>query len=140
MLKPLKWVGFALALAVVPVLTTDDIAHAQKTHTPVFIQHGVASWYGPGFHGRRTASGERFNQHDLTAAHKKLPLGTRVSVTNLRNGRSVEVTINDRGPYIRGRVIDLSRAAAEQIGMKHAGTTPIRLEVLEEQWADGRSS
>jgi rare lipoprotein A len=142
MLKPLKWVGFALALAVVPVLATDDVARAQNVAAPVFVQHGVASWYGPGFHGRRTASGERFNQYAMTAAHKRLPMGTRVTVTNLRNGRTIEVEINDRGPFIRGRILDLSKGAAERLGMKHAGTTPIRLEVHEENWVTrgGRSS
>src|ERR671926_1980444 len=78
---------------------------------------GMASWYGPGFQGRRTANGERFNTHALTAAHKTLPLGTRVRVVNKHTGRSVVVRINDRGPYVRGRVIDLSRAAARAIGV-----------------------
>jgi rare lipoprotein A len=80
-------------------------------------QVGKASWYGPGFHGKRTASGQRFNQDALTAAHPRLPLGTRAKVTNLHNGREVEVTINDRGPHGGGRIIDLSRAAARQLGM-----------------------
>lgn len=89
---------------------------------------GMASWYGGKFHGRRTASGERFNQHALTAAHKTLPLGTRVHVKNLDNGQSVIVTINDRGPYARGRIIDLSRGAARAISM--AGTERVELTVL----------
>jgi rare lipoprotein A len=80
---------------------------------------GQASWYGPGFHGRLTASGETFNQNDLTAAHPSLPFGTRVRVT--RNGRSVVVRINDRGPYTGGRIIDLSAAAASQIGLRSIG-------------------
>ena len=80
-------------------------------------QVGKASWYGPGFHGKRTASGQCFNQDALTAAHPRLPLGTRAKVTNLHNGREVEVTINDRGPHGGGRIIDLSRAAARQLGM-----------------------
>lgn len=91
---------------------------------------GVASWYGPGFHGRRTANGERFNQNALTAAHKSLPFGTRVRVTNLRNGRSVTVRINDRGPYSGGRVIDLSAQAAKVIGLYHSGTAPVSLDIL----------
>jgi rare lipoprotein A len=91
---------------------------------------GWASWYGGKFHGRRTASGERYNQHGFTAAHRRLAFGTRVRVTNLRNGRSVIVRINDRGPYTRGRIIDLSSAAARQIGMKGRGTAKVRLEVL----------
>ena len=80
-------------------------------------QVGTASWYGPGFHGKKTASGKRFNQHALTAAHRHWPLGTRARVTNLKNGKAVTVTINDRGPYHGGRVIDLSRAAAQRLAM-----------------------
>jgi len=80
-------------------------------------QVGTASWYGPGFHGKKTASGKRFNQHALTAAHRHWPLGTRARVTNLKNGKAVTVTINDRGPYRGGRVIDLSRAAAQRLAM-----------------------
>lgn len=91
---------------------------------------GMASWYGPGFHGRSSANGERFNQYAMTAAHKSLPFGTRVRVTNLNNGLSVVVRINDRGPYVRSRVIDLSAGAAQQIGMMSTGTAPVKLEIL----------
>jgi rare lipoprotein A len=91
-------------------------------------EQGVASWYGPRFHGRKTASGERFNTNDLTAAHKTLPFGTRVRVTSLVNGREVVVRINDRGPFIRGRIIDLSHAAAKAIGL--SGVKPVKLELL----------
>lgn len=90
----------------------------------------LASWYGPGFHGRRTANGEVFNQNALTAAHKSLPFGTRVKVTNLNNGKSVIVRVNDDGPHIPGRVIDLSKGAAARIGMLSSGVAPVRLEVL----------
>ena len=96
---------------------------------PAYVEHGRASWYGPGFHGRPTASGERFDQDALTAAHPGLPLGTVKVVTNVGNGRSVEVEINDRGPYVAGRIIDLSRAAADEIGMVEAGTAPVVVEV-----------
>lgn len=92
---------------------------------------GVASWYGPGFHGRRTANGERFNQNDLTAAHKTLPFNTRVRVTSLATGKSVIVKINDRGPYIRGRTIDLSAAAARTIDMQGRGVGKVKLEILD---------
>ena len=85
------------------------------------IQSGGASWYGPGFHGRKTASGERFNTHALTAAHRSLPFGSRVRVTNARTGRSVVVRINDRGPFAGGRVIDLSKAAAQAVGISGVG-------------------
>lgn len=95
-----------------------------------FLVKGWASWYGPGFHGRHTASGERFNQYALTAAHRSLPFGTRVRVTNTRNGHSVIVRINDRGPYSHGRVIDLSRKAAQVIGVVQSGTAPVRVDVV----------
>lgn len=91
---------------------------------------GMASWYGPKFHGRRTASGEIFNQHGLTAAHRSLPFGTQVRVTNRRNGRSVVVRINDRGPRKQSRIIDLSSAAANAIGLKQAGVAPVTVEIL----------
>ncbi|TVQ57397.1 MAG: septal ring lytic transglycosylase RlpA family protein [Spirulina sp. DLM2.Bin59] len=96
-----------------------------------FLQEGIASWYGPGFHGRRSASGERFNQNAMTAAHRTLPFGTRVRVTNMRTGASVVVRINDRGPFTRGRVIDLSRAAAGAIGMIGSGVAPVKVEVIQ---------
>jgi len=85
------------------------------------LQKGAASWYGPGFHGKRTANGERFDTHALTAAHKTLPFGTQVRVTNERTGKSVVVRINDRGPYAHARVIDLSKAAAEAVGISGVG-------------------
>ncbi|MBE9079744.1 septal ring lytic transglycosylase RlpA family protein [Romeria aff. gracilis LEGE 07310] len=91
---------------------------------------GIASWYGPGFHGRRSASGEVFNQNAMTAAHRTLPFGTRVRVTNLNNNRQVIVRVNDRGPYSGRRVIDLSAAAARAIGLTSSGVGPVQLEVL----------
>ena len=115
----------------VPVLTMDDIVRAQRAQVG-YVQQGIASWYGPRFHGRDTASGERFDQNELTAAHRTLPLGTKAMVTNLRNGKKVEVEINDRGPYARGRILDLSKAAAERLDIE-SGTTPVRLEVTQEQ-------
>lgn len=96
----------------------------------VVEQVGLASWYGPKFHGKLTASGQRYNMFDLTAAHRNLPFGSRVRVTNLRNGRRVLVTINDRGPFVKGRIIDLSYAAAKELGMTRTGVTRVRLEVL----------
>jgi rare lipoprotein A len=91
---------------------------------------GVASWYGPGFHGLRTTSGEVYDQHDLTAAHRTLPLGSRVAVTNLENDRVVEVRINDRGPFVKGRTIDLSYAAAWMLDIIEPGTAPVRIELV----------
>jgi rare lipoprotein A len=101
-----------------------------QNKTVTKTKYGVASWYGPGFHGRKTASGERFNQNGLTAAHRTLPFGTLVKVTNVNNGRSVVVKINDRGPFSRGRVIDLSAGAAKAIGAKSSGVAPVKLDVL----------
>lgn len=91
-------------------------------------ESGLASWYGPGFHGKRTASGERFNTNELTAAHKTLPFGTRVRVKSLTNGKEVVVRINDRGPFVKGRIIDLSQAAAQTLGL--SGIKQVTLERL----------
>jgi rare lipoprotein A len=93
-------------------------------------EEGVASWYGHPFHGRSTSSGETYNMYDLTAAHRTLPFGVRVRVHDLENGQNVEVRINDRGPFIEGRIIDLSYAAAQAIQMVGAGTALVRLEIL----------
>ncbi|WP_408417932.1 septal ring lytic transglycosylase RlpA family protein [Paraburkholderia fungorum] len=100
-----------------------------------FEQTGRASWYGRGFHGRRTANGERYDMHAMTAAHRTLPLGSYVRVTNPATSRSVIVRINDRGPYARGRVIDLSMAAASALDMRHAGTARVKIEGLTPQEA-----
>lgn len=94
------------------------------------VASGKASWYGPKFHGRPTASGEKFNQNAMTAAHRHLPFGTRVKVTNMNNGRSVVVRINDRGPFIGGRIIDLSAAAARTLGLIQSGVAPVSLQIL----------
>ncbi|MDX2000427.1 MAG: septal ring lytic transglycosylase RlpA family protein [Thermoanaerobaculia bacterium] len=93
-------------------------------------ERGEASWYGPRFHGRKTASGERYNMHALTAAHRTLPFGTRVRVRNLENGESVEVRINDRGPFARGRIVDLSYAAAKALGLVGPGTAQVELSII----------
>ena len=95
-------------------------------------QTGVASWYGEAYHGRPTASGERFNMNDYTAAHRTLPFGTRVEVKNMKNRRTVVVRINDRGPYVRGRVIDLSRAAATKLEIMRDGVATVQLTVVDD--------
>jgi rare lipoprotein A len=97
---------------------------------PVVEQKGEASWYGRYHHGRKMANGERFDQHDLTAAHPTLPLGTEARITNLENGKSVTVTINDRGPYAKGRDIDLSRGAAERLGLMKDGAVPVKIDAV----------
>jgi len=96
-----------------------------------YVESGVASWYGPGFHGRRTANGETFDQNTVTAAHRTLPLPTMVRVTNLENGRSLKVRVNDRGPFANGRIIDLSRRGAQLLGFERRGTAKVRVEILE---------
>ena len=95
---------------------------------PIIEQVGEASSYGRGFHGKKTATGEKFNQNDRTAAHPTLPMGTQATVTNLNTGNSVDVKINDRGPYVKGRDIDLSKRAAKELGMTKEGVAPVKIE------------
>ncbi len=125
---------FLVAIAVVLGLAAcagprEDVRYAPG-EVPDYNKVGVASWYGPGFQGRKTASGARFNMNALTAAHPSLPFGTQVRVTNVKNGRSVVVTINDRGPFARGRIIDLSKAAASRLGMIKQGVAKVRVEAI----------
>jgi rare lipoprotein A len=102
-----------------------------KKHVPIgWSERGIASWYGANFHGKYTSSGEIYNMYDYTAAHKTLPMNTKVKVTNLNNGKSVIVRINDRGPFVRGRIIDLSYAAAKKIGVDKTGTAPVKIKVI----------
>src|SRR2546428_13285465 len=114
--------------------TYEEAAPAGKPKT---TQVGTASWYGPGFHGQETASGETFDQHALTAAHRTLPLGTEATVTNLATGQSVQVTINDRGPYVQGRQLDLSQAAATQIGLTKQGLAQVKIETKRRSATEG---
>jgi rare lipoprotein A len=100
------------------------------TVPPGYEETGEASWYGPPYHGRRTASGEVYDMHQMTAAHPTLPLGTWVAVENRANGRIVEVRINDRGPFVRGRILDLSYAAARLLGAVGPGVIPVRLRAV----------
>ena len=103
-----------------------------RSDSPANVYIGAASWYGPGFNGKKTASGEIFDETRLTAAHKSIPLGRKVKVTHLGNGKSVEVLINDRGPYVEGRMIDLSYAAAKALGMIDYGIAKVQVELLRE--------
>ncbi len=116
-----------LAPALLAALVLAGCASSRTRAGGVTIERGIASWYGPGFHGRPTASGERYDMKALTAAHRTLPFGTRVEVRNLDNGKSVVVRINDRGPFEKNRVIDLSQAAARAIGMIGPGTAQVEL-------------
>jgi rare lipoprotein A len=118
--------------AATPSSTTPQSTNPSPSSGPEEVsawqESGVASWYGPGFHGKRTASGERFNTNELTAAHKTLPFGTRVRVKSMTNGKEVVVRINDRGPFVKGRIIDLSHAAAQALGL--SGIKQVTLERL----------
>jgi rare lipoprotein A len=98
--------------------------------SPNWREQGLASWYGADFHGRRTANGERYNMYAMTAAHKTLPLGTHVVVINRQTGRRIRVRVNDRGPFVAGRVVDLSLAAARALGSAGAGVVPVTLEAV----------
>jgi len=103
---------------------------AASAGIPGLRMRGVASFYGPGFQGRRTANGETFDMNAMTCAHRTLPFGTVLRVTNLDNDREVVVRVNDRGPYVGGRIIDLSRGAAEELGMVDTGTAEVMLDVI----------
>ncbi len=129
--------GIATGALVCVAFTSAACVHRYRYRFPPSVrpevgteQTGIASWYGPQHDGRRTASGERFDMDDLTAAHPTFAFGTRVRVTLLSTGRSVEVRINDRFPSYKGRIIDLSRAAAREIGLLRRGTGRVRLEVV----------
>ena len=120
------------ALATVSLLAAGCSLFRHEGPAPGSVQVGMASWYGAEFQGSRTASGERFDPHALTAASRSFPIGTHVRVTNLANGRSVVVRVNDRGPFAHGRVLDVSRAAATALGMVGRGTARVRIESVGE--------
>jgi rare lipoprotein A len=118
-------------------ITSGCALHRREAISPQAknVEVGWASWYGKDFHGRRTASGAVYDMYQLTAAHKTLPLGTAAMVTHLDNGKSVLVTINDRGPFVRGRIIDLSYAAAQALGMVEEGVAKVRVDVVDKKAA-----
>ncbi len=132
-LKQIKMkAGSFLAIVLINLISFSIFSDAKviaRDVNPDFVQTGEASWYGPGFHGRKTANGERFDTYEMTAAHKTLPFNTLVKVTNLNNDLTVIVRINDRGPFIKGRIIDLSKAAKEEIEM--GGLASVRLEIYD---------
>lgn len=133
MLKTCCILAIGLPLAFAPGTgpsSASAVSHNRFGRIDPPYQVGVASWYGPKFQGRETTSGEKYNMLAFTAAHPSLPLGTRVVVTNLCNDRSLTVRINDRGPNVAGRIIDLSYASARALGFKAAGLTTVRLDVL----------
>jgi rare lipoprotein A len=106
---------------------------------PDYTETGIASWYGPGFHGKQTANGEIFDENDITAAHRTLPMPSVVRVTNLGNGRSIVVRVNDRGPFAHGRIIDLSRRAAQLLGFERNGTARVRVDLLPSESEQARA-
>lgn len=114
-----------------PYTVNGTVYHPQERYD--YVETGIASWYGPGFHGKKTASGETYHQGELTAAHRTLQMPSLVRVTNLENGRSVIVRVNDRGPFAKGRIIDVSERAAQLIGMIGAGTAKVSVEMLPEE-------
>ncbi len=122
--------------SVAPASRSSRLAMKRTRRHRGFVQYGKATWYGGRFHGRRTASGEPFDQNALTAAHRRLPFGTLVRVTRLDTKQGVTVRINDRGPYGKGRIVDLSKAAAKKLGMLGRGVVKVRLRVL--RWGHGR--
>ncbi len=124
----LRWVP--LMFIIVPVMEAPLVAHLNQPMKPVKTWVGNASWYGPGFHGRKTANGERLDSEGLTAAHPNLPFGSMVRVVNTRNGKFELVRINDRGPYQEGREIDVSYRVARKIGLIHSGVSQVRLELM----------
>ena len=112
--------------------TVDGVEYTPLASADGFVQTGIASWYGDKFHGRKTSNGEIYNMHDMTAAHKTLPMNTWVSVQNLENERKIVVRINDRGPFVTGRVIDLSYTGAKEIGIADPGTAKVKVTALGE--------
>ena len=135
--SPTRWLyalirlaGLALALSLAACATASAPPRLPTEPVVGATESGDATWYGREHQGRLTASGEPFDMHKLTAAHPSLPLGTHLLVTNLKNGRSVQVRVNDRGPTAPGRIIDLSYAAAETLGYVQAGLIPVRVRVL----------
>jgi len=114
-----------------PQYTVLGRSYQTMTASTGYVERGIASWYGTKFHGRRTSSGEPYDMYAMTAAHKTLPLPTYVRVTNLRNGRSVVVRVNDRGPFVKDRVIDLSYAAAIKLGVSQTGTAPVEVRAID---------
>ncbi len=119
-----------LLIAITSLLLSACASHQGQVDPQSYRAEGQASYYGARHHGNKTASGERFDQNALTAAHRSLPFGSRVQVTNLRNDKRVVVRINDRGPFTQKRIIDLSQQAAEQLDMLRDGVVPVRVEQL----------
>lgn len=128
MMKIKKSTFLSLSLSITSLFLTTPVAAAETVRS---LGVKTASWYGPGFHGRTTANGERFNQYAMTAAHKTLPFGTKLKVTCSQTGKTAIVKVNDRGPYVGNRALDLSYGAAKALGMLDRGITKVKIEILE---------
>lgn len=126
--RALLW--FLALLAATAGLSVGCAGSRGRAGSPNWREQGLASWYGADFHGRRTANGERYNMYAMTAAHKTLPLGTQIVVINRQTGRRIRVRVNDRGPFVAGRIVDLSLAAARALGSAEAGVVPVTLEAV----------
>lgn len=124
-----------LAMVLLLAACTSSRPPEVRPVTPAYTEEGLASWYGEPYHGRPTASGVTYDMHAMTAAHRTLPFGTWIAVTNLENGRKAEVLVNDRGPFVAGRILDLSQKAAAKLGMLEKGVARVRLAVV--RWGDG---
>lgn len=122
-------IGLSFLLLMSVSLLSPSAAAPSQTASP-WVQYGVASWYGVPFHGRLTANGERYDMYNISAAHQHAPLGIHAIVTHLQTGRMIRVRINDRGPFVKGRVIDLSYGAASRLGMVETGLAPVKIEFL----------
>lgn len=133
-IKLYKIMHYLILVFFLSLVSSWGLVASSSTNTPSLrgeIWYGNASWYGRRFHGKKTSNGEKFNKNKLTAAHKTLPFNTRVLVTSLKNNKSVIVRINDRGPFVGDRIIDLSEAAAKELGLKDQGVTSIRMRVVD---------
>jgi rare lipoprotein A len=122
--------GFLVIVTTTCGLVAGCAGSRSRGGSPNWSEQGLASWYGADFHGRRTANGERYNMYAMTAAHKTLPLGTQIVVINQQTGRRIRVRVNDRGPFVAGRIVDLSLAAARALGSAEAGVVPVTLEAV----------
>lgn len=125
------WGHLALGALLLALFSGCSSNYRFEKPEPGYVQRGMASWYGEPFHGRRTANGEVYDMHGISAAHKELPLGTVIDVTNLENGRKLRMRINDRGPYIKGRILDLSYGAAQNLDVVRAGLARVEIRVVE---------
>ncbi len=130
MRRPLTLLGVLAATLLLAACAGPRSAYAPWPPRPGDAETGLASWYGGKFHGRKTSSGEIYDMHQITAAHKTLPLGTWVEVVHLETGRSIQVRVNDRGPFVAGRIIDLSYGAARMLGMVEEGVAPVRVRTI----------